>query len=164
MGINGRLPHRVASNGQKASPILLLFVVRVTIHWYFQLIGARIGWARTKWVERFMGELVSSAQENYNERWRVWVDNREGNGHECSTLRNYKIRMDDCNLLLPYICERGNFLTVLYFVDINVVNMVWTYSRAASWSYHRIGSQEPFFLCLIQSLIGYYRIVKILVT
>ena len=80
--------------------------------WAFQLIGARIGWARTKWVERFMGELVSSAQENYNEKWRVWVDNREGDGDECSTLRNYKTRMDDCNLLLPYICERGNRIII----------------------------------------------------
>ncbi len=69
--------------------------------------GARIGWARHKDVERFMGELVSSAQENYDERWRVWVDHRKQDGAQCSSLRNYKISMVDCDRLLPYICERG---------------------------------------------------------
>ena len=66
-----------------------------------------MGWSRHKNVERFMGELVSSAQENYNDKWRVWVDNREEDGSRCSVLEDYEIEHYDCNLLLPYICERG---------------------------------------------------------
>ena len=77
---------------------------------YLQSNGARMGWSRHKSVERFMGELVSSAQENYNEKWRVWVDNREEDGSRCSVLQDYQIELYNCDLLLPYICERGTFI------------------------------------------------------
>ncbi len=100
---------------QKPMPWLLSLG---TWHWIFwsgllvllfwiQANGARIGWARHKDVERFMGELISSGQENYDDKWQVWVDHRKNDGSECSALRDYKIHMQDCDRLLPYICERG---------------------------------------------------------
>ena len=34
---------------------------------------ARIAWASEVGDRRYLGEVVASFQENYDERWRVWV-------------------------------------------------------------------------------------------
>lgn len=76
--------------------------------------------ALEKHLERFLGDLVASVQENYNEYWRTWVwydIRKEG---LCSVLRDYKIEHIDCNILLPYICEKGLCNTLFPVVYVNL--------------------------------------------
>ena len=40
---------------------------------YLQNARARIAWASEVGDRRYLGEVVASFQENYDERWRVWV-------------------------------------------------------------------------------------------
>jgi len=70
----------------------------------------RLAWARDpKGRERNLGELVSQFQYNYDVEWRTWVysDRVRDDSGQCTVLEDYKVRLADCNLLLPFICERG---------------------------------------------------------
>lgn len=58
-------------------------------------------------LERFLGEVVQSTQENYDVHWRTWVYSDWQKDGLCTLLRDHKIEHDDCALLLPFVCERG---------------------------------------------------------
>ena len=60
-------------------------------------------------LEYFLGEVVLDAQENYDRYWDVWVFSDDQRAGKCTALRDYKIVHVDCDLLLPYICERGEY-------------------------------------------------------
>ena len=70
----------------------------------------RLAWARDpKGRERNLGELVSQFQYNYDVTWRTWVysDRVDDDNGRCTALQDYKVQLADCDLLLPFICERG---------------------------------------------------------
>ena len=83
----------------------------------------RLAWARDpKGRERNLGELVSQFQYNYDVEWRTWVysDRVRDDSGQCTVLEDYKVRLADCNLLLPFICERGTVIqTIKAVLDIS---------------------------------------------
>ena len=44
----------------------------------------------------------------------MWHDVRKD--HLCSVLRDYKIEHIDCDVLLPYICEKCNYISNIIII------------------------------------------------
>jgi hypothetical protein len=68
---------------------------------------AILAWARTLAEEKYLGEIISSSQINYNPYWRTWVYHEWQVEGLCTAMRDYRIEHVDCNTLLPFVCERG---------------------------------------------------------
>lgn len=77
---------------------------------YFQAVKGRLAWARDpKGRETNLGQLVSQFQFNSDVYWKTWIySDKIQDEQKCTVLRDYKVELDKCELLLPFICERGN--------------------------------------------------------
>ena len=64
---------------------------------------------------------------NYNPYWLTWVYHEWQVEGMCTMMRDYHIEHADCNTLLPFVCERGEFFLYLLYV-YNRVNYRFCYS------------------------------------
>ena len=74
---------------------------------FLQAEKGTLAHVRDRETEVFVGELILSQQANYNEYWKTWVFKDYNHNDKCMTIINYKVYEDNCNLLLPVVCETG---------------------------------------------------------
>ena len=80
----------------------------------FQETRARLAWARNPTGrEMNLGEVVSRFQFNYDASWQTWVFSEESSAPtKCTSLQNYVVGRVDCRTLLPFICEKSEWMEI----------------------------------------------------